>query len=416
MNLNLTEEQKELLKRIVEGYDSGRKGEFFFVRSHGGSGLILPGRTSEPVGAGILDFEQLAREDLISLRRVDRNTSAGQPKENGIEFAHQLFRDSQSPHGKWIWALKQPPGYTDKPMTIGIRSMAGAPVKPPRTVVEFNPALHLSDARPLKVFLCHASGDKATIRNLYQTLTEDHFQPWLDEIQILPGQNWEYEISQAVRASDIVLVCLSPRSVTKEGFVQKEIKQALDVSDEKPEGTIFVIPVKLEECDVPNRLRKLQWVNLFDGDGYEKLKSALTLRATGLGVFITEDVLDATDATILLVDDNQDLVLFLARLLRDSVRRVLMAGTVEVARRMFLEERPDTVVIDYMLPDGNGVELGVQFRNMSHEVIIVIMTGTILPRSEESLCEQHGFPLFRKPFLASDLRRAIKNRLSITSR
>jgi hypothetical protein len=73
----------------------------------------------------------------------------------------------------------------------------------------------------------------------------DGFQPWLDEEDLLPGQEWAREIARAVRTCDVIIVCLSRTSVTKEGFVQKEIRQALDIADEKPEGTIFVIPVSL---------------------------------------------------------------------------------------------------------------------------------------------------------------------------
>jgi hypothetical protein len=39
--------------------------------------------------------------------------------------------------------------------------------------------------------------------------------------------------------------------VTKTGFVQKEIKIAPDAADEQPEGRIYIIPVRLEDCDVP---------------------------------------------------------------------------------------------------------------------------------------------------------------------
>jgi hypothetical protein len=78
-----------------------------------------------------------------------------------------------------------------------------------------------------------------------------------------------------------VVVCLSQGSVNKEGYVQKEIKYALDVADEKPEGTMFIIPAKLEEdVIVPDRLKQWQWANLCREDGYEKLVRVLRLRAT----------------------------------------------------------------------------------------------------------------------------------------
>ena len=129
--------------------------------------------------------------------------------------------------------------------------------------------------RRLRVFLCHASDDKPSVKALYQRLHSNEFEPWLDEEAILPGDDWKEKIEKAVRDSDVVVVCLSQRSINKRGYVQKEIKIALDIADEQPEGTIFVIPVKVEECDVPQRLRRWQWVNLFEDEGYQRLVLAL---------------------------------------------------------------------------------------------------------------------------------------------
>ena len=87
-----------------------------------------------------------------------------------------------------------------------------------------------SSRTSVRIFLCHSSGDKAKIRKLHKRLTKDGFLPWLDEKGLLPGQNWESEIRKAVKSSDVVLVCLSLTSTTKEGFIQKEIKGILNAS------------------------------------------------------------------------------------------------------------------------------------------------------------------------------------------
>ncbi len=129
----------------------------------------------------------------------------------------------------------------------------------------------------IQVFLCHASDDKPAVRNLYRQLKGDGIRPWLDELDILPGKKWDLEIRKAVRASQAILICLSNRSVSKSGYVQKEIKIALDIADEKPDDVIFLIPVRLEECAVPDRLGAFQWVNLYSDDGYERLLESLRL-------------------------------------------------------------------------------------------------------------------------------------------
>ena len=129
----------------------------------------------------------------------------------------------------------------------------------------------MADSRKLKVFLCHSKDDKHKVRDLYRRLISNGFNAWLDEEKLLPGQNWDFEIRKAIRETDIVIACLSNNSVTKAGYVQKEIRFALDVANEQPEESIFIIPARLEECEVPTRLSKWQWVNFFKKNGYQKL-------------------------------------------------------------------------------------------------------------------------------------------------
>lgn len=125
------------------------------------------------------------------------------------------------------------------------------------------------------VFLCHSSADKARVRELYRRLTDDGFAPWLDEEDLAPGENWELAIRKAVRAADYVLACLSEAATTRAGYVHKEIKLALDVADEQPEGSIYVVPVRLEACTVPDRLSHLHWVDLYADGGYYRLSRTL---------------------------------------------------------------------------------------------------------------------------------------------
>jgi rod shape-determining protein MreB and related proteins len=155
-----------------------------------------------------------------------------------------------------------------------------------------------NSSRALRVFLCHSSDDKAAVRALYRRLLNKGFDPWFSDEKLIPGQNWLLEISKAVRESDLVLVCLSKNSVTKRGVVQKEIKFALDVASELPEGIIFVIPIRLEECDLPERLKELHWVNLFEETGFERLTKTLEHRASSLETK-SEDRLEGVHPTIL---------------------------------------------------------------------------------------------------------------------
>ncbi len=150
-------------------------------------------------------------------------------------------------------------------------------------------------SRSLRVFLCHSPADKPAVRELYQRLHDDVFEPWLDEEDLLPGQDLQLEIPKAVRNSDVVIVCLSRNAISKEGYVQKDLRDALDVADEKPEGTILLIPLKLERCEVPERLTRWHWVDHFDPNGYVRLIKALRARANSLSA-TTSSPQSKTDA------------------------------------------------------------------------------------------------------------------------
>ena len=140
-----------------------------------------------------------------------------------------------------------------------------------------------SPSRPLRVFLCHSSSDKPSVRELYRKLSaEGWMDVWLDEEKLLPGQDWDYEIDRALDNSDAVVVTLSTGSVSKEGYVQKELRFALDVALEKPEGTIFILPIRLDDCERPRRLRSIQGIDYFPPErrelAYARLRRSLELR------------------------------------------------------------------------------------------------------------------------------------------
>lgn len=127
------------------------------------------------------------------------------------------------------------------------------------------------------------------MRELYHRLdSEGWIDSWLDEKKIYPGQDWNYEIEQAVEEADVILVCLTKNSVTKEGYIQRELRIILDYADYKPEGTLYIIPVRLEECEPPKRIRRWQYVDHFPESqrniAYQRLLESLKFRATHLGM------------------------------------------------------------------------------------------------------------------------------------
>ena len=115
-----------------------------------------------------------------------------------------------------------------------------------------------------QLFLSYAREDAAAARKLYEELTARGLNVWLDQEALRPGQNWRVAVRQAIRDSRYFLALLSRNSVSKVGYVQKELKDALAMFEEHPVSSVFIIPVRLDDCTpADDRIRDLHWVDLF---------------------------------------------------------------------------------------------------------------------------------------------------------
>ena len=141
------------------------------------------------------------------------------------------------------------------------------------------------DEKPT-IFLSYAHADYNAVRKLYKKLSDAGFKPWLDKEDILPGQDWKHCIEKAARSCDFFMPCLSNNSADRRGFIQREIKSAIDCWQEKLVDDIYVIPVRLEDCNAPESLSKFQWVDLFgenEETGWKQLIKAIETGIERLG-------------------------------------------------------------------------------------------------------------------------------------
>jgi hypothetical protein len=119
-------------------------------------------------------------------------------------------------------------------------------------------------ARTPRIFVSYVEEDLARVERVYARLKRSGYKPWMDRHCLLPGQNWPRAIGRAIELSDFFLACLSPRSVSKRGVFQSEMRWALDCARRLPLDDVFFIPVRLEECAVPSRIQQsLQYIDLF---------------------------------------------------------------------------------------------------------------------------------------------------------
>lgn len=128
------------------------------------------------------------------------------------------------------------------------------------------------------IFLIHAHADREVVLKLFQRMQKQGVDAWLDSERLVPGQDWRSEIRNALLKCDAVVVCLSRAFDQKQGYRHEELKLALEKANLLPDDEVFIIPARLEECEVPESLRHLHRVDLFKAGGFKKLIGALKNR------------------------------------------------------------------------------------------------------------------------------------------
>lgn len=105
-----------------------------------------------------------------------------------------------------------------------------------------------------KVFLSYASEDKKVVRRVFEALEQLGCDPWMDKKRLEPGSLWKTDIYQSILAAPFFIACLSPHSVNKISFVQKEFDLALNSVKYSDRPPIRIIPLVLQKCFIPPEL------------------------------------------------------------------------------------------------------------------------------------------------------------------
>ncbi len=103
------------------------------------------------------------------------------------------------------------------------------------------------------VFVSYVRSDADFALQLARDLKAAGVTAWIDQIDIPPGDRWDAAIEKALSGSECVVVVLSRASV-QSANVMDEVSFALDERKR-------VVPVVVEECPVPMRLRRLQFID-----------------------------------------------------------------------------------------------------------------------------------------------------------
>lgn len=120
-----------------------------------------------------------------------------------------------------------------------------------------------------RIFFSYSRSDSNFVLKVARALRSEGRSVWVDQLDIPTGARWDEEVEKALKASNCLLVVLSPASTSSQNVLD-EVSYALE---EKRK----VLPILLQPTNIPFRLKRLQYID-FTADfdtAYKQLSTAL---------------------------------------------------------------------------------------------------------------------------------------------
>lgn len=119
-----------------------------------------------------------------------------------------------------------------------------------------------------KVFISHATEDKDSfVISFAKRLRENGIDAWVDKWEMLPGDSLINKIfDEGIKNAVAFIIILSKNSVNKP-WVKEELNAGLL---KRIEGKCKVIPVVIEDCEIPEVLKTTIWEKIKDKNNYDE--------------------------------------------------------------------------------------------------------------------------------------------------
>jgi CheY-like chemotaxis protein len=111
---------------------------------------------------------------------------------------------------------------------------------------------------------------------------------------------------------------------------------------------------------------------------------------------------------ILIIDDEQDLCRIMSRILSSKGYNVVSENTSREGLTSLQKEKPDLVFLDLKLPDGDGMELLSQIRELSPMTAVIIISAYGSDENRLEAKEKGVYSFIDKPFVEENILRNIK--------
>jgi hypothetical protein len=125
------------------------------------------------------------------------------------------------------------------------------------------------------VFLASAIEDEERVQGVADELLQQGVMTWFIRKDLLAGSHRSKAVAEAIADANRVVVFLSKASEISAAWLQRQLQWALDEQKRKPGQDRFIVPVRLDECQVPAELQEIQWLDAWVEGWCDRLIASL---------------------------------------------------------------------------------------------------------------------------------------------
>ena len=109
---------------------------------------------------------------------------------------------------------------------------------------------------------------------------------WFDKESLIPGEDWDRARKIALEVADVVVILCATQTNERNGVYQRELNEALRLQSDKRLGSVYLIPLRIEDVTLPPELLRLQYADYFDPSWRRQLAAGLERAAEQMGKLV----------------------------------------------------------------------------------------------------------------------------------
>ncbi len=190
-----------------------------------------------------------------------------------------------------------------------------------------------------------------------------------------------------------------------------------DVMMECGDNQLFLLLPEIQEYDVDHVLSRI--IKKWNESSYSD-KAVVTYEAGQVHLKNHQelDYDDEEKSSVIVVDDNENILKMADDILRDHNINVTLAMSGQTLLELVKIQKPDLILLDTTFPDMNGVEVLQRLRaslNYEHDIPVIIMTEDNEYQIAEKCLELGAVDFLRKPFLPEILTLRVTHALKLVN-